>query len=170
MTKPLETPDNTALESWETSVRKEIDEITAAIEPLQVRLASARERLDLIQRLRHLAVGPATVVADEAYTTGAALQRSGAAGGVDIEAQLEDVLRKHGTPMHIRGIRQALVERGVPLPGRGDEANLILRLRRAPSRFTRTGRGIYALASLGIPEVPPTKRRKRVLRRKGSAQ
>lgn len=133
--------------------------------PLEDRMASARERLDLIRRLMSLA--------NEGHKPGAVPPRAGPRGksersllppGANVEDHMEAVLTDAGEPMHISALRQALIERGVPLPGRGDEANIIVRLRRDERRFTRTGRGTYALAAWGLPAVAPT-RRKKVRRR-----
>jgi hypothetical protein len=49
---------------------------------------------------------------------------------------------------------------GVPLPGRGTEANLLVRLHRSNGRFVRTGRGTFAPVSMGASEVKPTRRRR----------
>jgi hypothetical protein len=84
----------------------------------------------------------------------------------NVEDRLEAILRESRQPMHIRDLRQALIERGVPLPGRGDEANIILRLSRAKERFARTGRGLYGLTEWGVESVPPVQRTKKVYRRR----
>jgi hypothetical protein len=68
--------------------------------------------------------------------------------------------------MHIRDIRNALIQKGVPLPGKGDEANIILRLRRDNARFIRTERGTYALVEWNLPAYAPAPRTKKVRRRK----
>jgi|GEM_PF-1236232 len=152
------------------AAEKEIKAIRAEIFPLQQRLESALERLDLIQRLIRLTAGasPAIKHADQPGTPlPAGSAGNSTAGEQDLEAHLEVVLREAGKPMHISDIRKTLIDRAVPLPGRGDEANIIVRLRRAPERFSRTGRGTYALASLGLPQVPPSKRRRSIrVRRK----
>jgi hypothetical protein len=153
-----------------TAIEKEIEVLKAEISPLQQRLESARERLDLINRLVRLTEGANSKANRSAATPAApndkANTNSPAKHG--LEAHLESILNEAGKPVHISEIRQILVDRAVPLPGRGDEANIILRLRRAPERFTRTGRGTYALASLGLPQVPPSKRRRIVRVRKKS--
>jgi hypothetical protein len=79
---------------------------------------------------------------------------------------VEAILAEKGEPMHIGALRDVLIERGIPLPGRGDEANIIVRLRRDDTRFTRTGRGTYGLTAWGLPAVAPTRRKKVRRRRK----
>ena len=55
--------------------------------------------------------------------------------------------------MHISDIRSSPLEKGIPIPGRGDEANVIVRLRRLEDRFTRTARGTYGLAEWKLPAL-----------------
>jgi hypothetical protein len=158
------------LHQWATAVEKEIEKTRGEIAPLDQRLKAALEKLDLIRRLIRLTEG--VQLASQTVTeTGSSVstERVGSppGGKQDLEAHLEQILGEVGKPMHISEIRQTLVERAVPLPGRGDEANIIVRLRRAPERFRRTGRGMYALAALGLEAVPPARRRRRIrLRRK----
>jgi hypothetical protein len=78
----------------------------------------------------------------------------------DLEDAVEELLRAAGEPLHISKIRETLVAQGVPIPGRGDDANIIVRLRRFEDRFTRTARGTYGLAEWGIPALR-SKTRKR---------
>ena len=72
---------------------------------------------------------------------------------VDLEATVEGILRSAGRPIHISDIRSSLLEKGIPIPGRGDEANVIVRLRRLEDRFTRTARGTYGLAEWKLPAL-----------------
>jgi hypothetical protein len=85
-----------------------------------------------------------------------------------IEDRIEQVLRSSGAPMHIRDIRASLISMGAPLPGKGDEANIILRLRRDSGRFVRTGRGTYGLVTWQVTEYSPQPRKKRVVRRRAA--
>jgi hypothetical protein len=154
--------DPAILAAWQQEAEKEIAGLTSAIVPLQAQLEAARERLDLIRRLARLANGNSHEETVEVRGPGVALAN-------EVEDHLEQLLQSSGIPMHISEIRQKLIERGVPLPGRGDEANIILRLRRDPVRFLRTGRGMYGLASWNLPEVPPTATRRKLRRRRRSS-
>lgn len=151
------------LQEWTSVTEKEIEEIRAALAPLEQRLQGANERLDLLRRLTRM------TETEQAWPQNAAALGRAQPGPIaslggkqDLEAHLEKILREAERPMHISDIRRALVDRAVPLPGRGDEANIIVRLRRAPERFVRTGRGMYAVTALGLEAVPPAKRRRRV--------
>lgn len=141
------------LRAWATDAEHEIAEILTTIAPLQDRLGAARERLDLITRLLRLAEHKSSTIEEKTSSSVRA-----PTGSPPVSKQLEDhmvdVLRAGGQPMHISSIREALINKGVPLPGRGEEANIILRLRRLPLVFTRTGRGTYGLAEWHIPEAP----------------
>jgi len=154
------------LAAWARGTEQEIDEIRGQMLPLEEQMAAASERLDLIRRLMGLA--------DSAKRQPTASPRSSPRGeraggkvppGASVEDHAEAILAEKGEPMHIGALRDALIERGVPLPGRGDEANVIVRLRRDETRFTRTGRGTYGLAAWGLPAVAPT-RHKKVRRRR----
>ncbi len=68
------------------------------------------------------------------------------------------VLRESGQPLHISDLRRALEKRGIPIPGKGTDANVIVYLSRA-AEVCRVGKGLYALRGWGVPEVPPRHRR-----------
>lgn len=150
------------LAAWAAATEKEIAEIRAQMLPLEERIASAKERLDLIRRLIGLADAANGTPSDAGQVHGPTIPHS-----ISVEAQLEAILSEAGQPLHIAALREGLIERGVPLPGKGDEANIIVRLRRDENRFTRTGRGMYALAAWGMAAVAPT-RKKKVRRRKAA--
>jgi hypothetical protein len=144
-------------------IQKEIDQISREMLPLQKRLESAREKLDLVRRLIHLS----SPSAPEARPPAGAGEPKALP---EIEDHIETLLSKAGVPVHIREIRERLIRAGVPLPGRGDEANIILRIRRAGLRFVRTERGTYGLASWNLPTYAPPPRKRRVRRRKAAAR
>ncbi len=153
------------LQAWTEAIEREIAEITSKIFPLQQRLDAAHEKLDLVQRLIHLSVPNAnsfTRVTDIGSTS---LHTTTPPG---IEDHIEEILRTSGKPMHISELRTTLIQTGVPLPGRGDEANIILRLRRASDRFIRTERGTYALTAWNLPAYSPKTSMKRVPKRRGT--
>ena len=154
------------LQAWAEAVEAEVAKIRVEMAPLQDQLAGAQERLDLIQRLIRLEErrlrgeqGEGEVPPGVATGQGGSTARKSGGGG-NVEFHIARILERAGSPMHVRDIRGSLVEEGVPLPGRGDEANVIVRMRRAPERFTRTGRGTYALAAWGLPEAKSGKRKK----------
>jgi hypothetical protein len=70
-----------------------------------------------------------------------------------------------GRALHISELHEELLARGVPIPGRGTEANLIVRLQRSDGRFVRVGRGMYAPQKMKIPEAKPVRIRRAAERR-----
>jgi len=70
------------------------------------------------------------------------------------------VLEESGKPLHISDLRHALERKGVPIPGKGTDANVIVYLSRS-DEVCRVGKGLYALRTWGVPEVPPRQRRSR---------
>jgi hypothetical protein len=162
---PTTLNDVAALRTWAKQIESEIGEITSAIAPLQQRLDAAREKLDLVRRLIHLS-------ADTSPSTAATMPLNSSSTlpptSPDVEDRIEQILLQMGHPMHIREIRASLIEQGVPLPGRGDEANIILRLRRARDRFIRTERGTYGLAAWQMTEYAPAPKKKTIRKRKKS--
>jgi uncharacterized coiled-coil protein SlyX len=159
------------LQIWAEAAEREIDEISAAMAPLEQRLQNVRERLDLIQRMIQLANRSKTEVPSQSISSrrgvsaplkiGVRLQKN-----AELEEWLTKILEKSGQPMHITELRNALIERGVPLPGRGDEANIILRLSRAKDQFIRTGRGTYGLAAWGVKPVQRIRKKRKAARRR----
>ena len=158
--------DIEALQAWAETIEQEIKQITSEILPLQQRLDAAHEKLDLVRRLIHLSTSNAVSLVGNVATAPAPLQTVTLPG---IEDHIEKVLRSQGKPVHISEIRASLIQMGVPLPGRGDEANIILRLRRANDRFVRTGRGTYALKEWNMPEYSPALIKKTVRKQKKAA-
>jgi hypothetical protein len=152
-----------ALQAWADDIEREIAQIKSKILPLQQQLDSAREKLDLIKRLIHLSAPGSNSYPGNVATISPSSQLS---GPLTIEDHIEEILRSSGKPMHISELRTSLIQMGVPLPGRGDEANIILRLRRASDRFVRTERGIYALIAWNLPEYSPAPSKKKVPKRR----
>jgi len=155
------------LRQWAKHVEEEIQKLSSEMGPLREQLGAAEERLDLIHRLMKLEEkGGRGTGADPADTDGRLASKkaggggAGAAGATGFEAHIVRILEDAGEPMHVREIRRSLVDSGIPMPGRGEEANIIVRLRRDPDRFTRTGRGTYGLTVWGLEEVKPTRFRK----------
>ena len=153
------------LKQWADATELEIEHIKQEIAPLEERLEAAQERLGLIRRLIGLAQQSDGKAKPPRQSGGAAQPL---ASGAELEDHLEALLAEAGEPLHISQLRDQLIARGIPLPGKGDEANIIVRLRRDEGRFTRTGRGMYALAAWGLPAAVPTKRKK-VRRRRAAS-
>jgi hypothetical protein len=94
------------------------------------------------------------------------------AGGADVSPsrhavvdEVAQILGDEGHPLHINDIMKVLTDLAVPLPGKGDQANVIAHMRRDP-RFVRPSRGVYALKEWGLEDHGhggSTVRRRRVV-------
>lgn len=159
------------LSAWAGALDEEISQLREEIQRLTAVLSKAEEKLRLVRRLRELEGGlQAEAFENQAEdSTGQfahPLSRTDSDGtgasssAPDLEDAVEQILTESGEPMHISLIRDQLTARGVAIPGRGDDANIIVRIRKTEGRFTRTARGTYALASWGLPSVDSSKRRR----------
>src|SRR5215218_9313579 len=137
------------LHEWRTETRRELERARTDLADAQKRMEKAQERLELLDQLlaleEHKSIGEVKDAQEEP---------------VALLDACEEVLREAGQPLHIKELQTTLLERGVPLPGRGTEANLIVRRQRSDGRFIRTGRGTYGLPEFGVPEARPVRRRK----------
>jgi len=158
-------PDVAGLSAWQTGLARQADELRAEILNKQNQLTQVEERLTLVSKL--IEVETRTQVGSPTNGGGAptvlpvpsTVQPPSATLG--LEEAVEEILRDAGAPLHISDIHKALVARGAAIPGRGDDANIIVRLRRFEDRFTRTARGTYGLAEWGIPAVKSATRKRR---------
>jgi hypothetical protein len=156
-------PNLEGLTTWRAALVRQCDELRAEIRAKQVDLAQTEERLNLVTKLIEVETrgevdppGSTEVNASTASTSAPATHLL----TLDLEQSVEAILRAAGKPLHISEIRETLVTRGIPIPGRGDDANIIVRLRRLQDRFTRTARGTYGLADWGIPALAGKPRRR----------
>jgi hypothetical protein len=87
-------------------------------------------------------------------------QRKRGQAAVLIEAAKAALARAH-RPLHIAELRASIEKAGIPIPGQGEDANLIVHVRKS-DEIVRIGRGFYALAewNLPVPRVPSQPRRK----------
>lgn len=150
------------LENWRKQLAQEAERLGDEISERSQKLSIVNEKLALVGQLLELG-GRKTAVQDQApKAPECGLQ--GTPSRIDtpsLEETVERVLNDAGKPLHVSKLREGLKELGCPIPGRGDDANIIVRLRAAPDRFTRTARGTYALSNWGIPELKPKARRLR---------
>lgn len=157
-------PDLERLSTWQAGLARQAEQLRAEIGVKQADLARVEERLALLTRLIEVETSgqPVASTSDGGDTRREPRAPSTGPLGTStpgLEDAVEEILRTAGAPLHISEIREALVTQGVPIPGRGDDANIIIRLSRVEDRFTRTARGTYGLAEWGIPAVK-SKRRK----------
>jgi hypothetical protein len=160
-------PDLANLSAWRDALSRQAETLRHEISAKQTDLAQVEERFSLVTKLIEVERrsnnkelrGDAGVPAMEPSTE--THFPSSATSSTDLEQAVEDILRAAGEPLHISHIRSALSDKQVPIPGRGDDANIIVRLSRLEDRFTRTARGTYGLAEWGIPALASKQRKRR---------
>jgi len=157
-------PDTQYLSTWEAELSRQAEELRAEISAKQAELVHVDERRTLVRRLLEIeARGPATSSSASGDCSAVGYEHAESEiVPLELEAAVAEVLRKAGKPLHITDIRQALLDLRVPIPGRGDAANIIVRLRRV-DQFMRTARGTYGLSEWGLPVVS-SRARKRLRR------
>lgn len=164
-------PDVDALSTWHAALAGEVEELRAEIRSKQMHLAQVEEKLALVTKLIEVEKRPPNGTSARNSAPAPAMRAvssevSQHPNTSDLEDAVEVLLRAAGMPLHISSIREALLAQGVPIPGRGDDANIIVRLRRFEDRFTRTARGTYSLTEWGLPALANKGR----TRRRGAAR
>jgi hypothetical protein len=135
-----------AIDLW----RRELQDIEAELVPLTERRDRLREKIDLAERLQRL---ESPTLATPESETKAVIEpdfdplESFHPRIRQMLHAARQILRDRGEPLHVTTIVQELRARDVPIPGQGNESNLISHLIRAPHVFHRTGRGTYELQS-----------------------
>jgi hypothetical protein len=163
--------DLDSLSAWQTALTRQAEDLRREISTKQADLATTEERLSLVTKLIDVetrARGGSPERSDKMGTPERRTPDMPARTAVtaDLEQAVEEILRAAGAPLHISEIRTTLINQEVPIPGRGDDANIIVRLRRFEDRFTRTARGTYGLAEWGIPALASkTPKRRRAAKR-----
>jgi hypothetical protein len=161
------------LRAWAAGLEQEVFRLQDQLEGDRRHLALAEEKLNLVKRLMELDGTSTQGTAHEGSVQtagvpendGPRLRSSEVAPG-ELEDSVEAILADEGQPLHISKIRERLISKGVRIPGRGDDANIIVRIRKFENRFTRTARGTYALAAWGLPSLDDAKTRRRARARK----
>jgi hypothetical protein len=157
------------LKAWCASLSEEIAHFRVELQRCQRALADAEEKQALVRRLLELdgevpkpntrgstGLDAGDSLASEGTSTAAVsmiLRAPALANSQPLEDAVASILEVSRKPMHVSDIRLRLMADGVRIPGRGDDANVIVRLRKAPDRFTRTARGTYALTHWGLPSL-----------------
>lgn len=139
-----------------------LEQARAEMARVKVSISAMEERLQLVSRLieveSRLEPGEApTSPGQRVALAEPQLTSSPRNPDDELESEVERILEASEKPMHISEIRSELVLRGVPIPGRGDDANIIVRLRKDATRFVRTARGTYGLPQWGLPSIDKAK-------------
>jgi len=138
------------LRTWRAEVVERLSELRVRLDQTSADMKEAEQRLQLLDGL--------LAIEDPGGPTSTALV-SPAVSDSDFLSACESLIREAGKPLHIKDLHRALLDGGIPIPGRGTEANVISRVQRSNGRITRVGRGMYAIPEFGMEESRPTKRR-----------
>jgi hypothetical protein len=141
---------------WKTEAVAELEKAQAGVVAAQQQFEACRERLRLLDRLLAVEGGPEVDNSNQENSMRAAHEPTAPVD--DLLDACEKVVQNAGRPLHIKELHAALLNGGIPIPGRGTEANLLVRLHRSNGRFVRTGRGTFAPVSMGVQEVRPSRR------------
>lgn len=154
--------DEALVQKWLTELSDRIRARTEELERLREEIEADRRREAALRAL----LGEPTLTALVTVKEGPGPSSGTSPPPVHpIERGVVEVLEERGKPTHVADIRAELGRRGIPVPGKGSDANVIVYLARAP-QVCRVGRGLYALRTWGVPEVPPRRRRARSSRRR----
>ena len=129
------------LSAWEDDIQDELTNVSKTLDTLLSRRDHLQAKLDLVRVLQALERGAESEDGPDkarAHIRQTTTERIGEA--------VATILDEGGKPMHVRDIRAVMTSRGVPIPGRGADANVIVHLARMPDVFVRTARGTYGLA------------------------
>lgn len=118
----------------------ELEAARADLAAAQKRAVEAETRVRLLEGLMALNTG----------TGGTILGHTERASGEDLIDATVEILKERGCAMGVREVRGELLARGVPLPGRGDDANLIAKFQRSGGRIVRVSRGLYDIPRDGL--------------------
>lgn len=142
-----EKPTLNTLIAWRDEAIKEFEVTKEELINIQQKLKASEERLELIERLLELEGYSKPEVSSQNVTQ-----------SLDLLDECEIILREAGKSLHIKEIHSKLLEKGVVIPGKGNQANVITRLQRSNDKIVRTGRGTYGLPEFGEEEVKPKKK------------
>jgi hypothetical protein len=145
------------IEELEARLRTRLEEIEEQIRPLRSEAVKLRAQLDLVTKLLHITKANGTPADDSPPRV--ALSASVITGKTVADAVAE-VLAGAGQALHISEIREAYLQTGRTIPGKGTYANLLAYMIRDP-RFERVAKGTYALSGASAVPAGYTKRRRR---------
>ena len=149
--------DEKTVEAWLDEVTERIRANTAEIARLQDEIGVDTRRQTALKALLAAATdGSQPPEVSPTLTTSA--DSTARISIHPIEQGAIGILQERGQPVHISDLRTELARRGIPIPGKGADANVIVYLARS-EQVCRVGRGLYALRAWGVPEVPSRRRR-----------
>jgi len=123
----MDQPDH--LESLYQAALKELESARLGLAEAQRRSSDAETRVRLLEGLLSLTLPHGYAHEDTSSS--------------DLIDSVTAILKANGAPMSTSAIRKELLDQGVPLPGKGETANLISHFQRSKGRIIRVSRGLY---------------------------
>ena len=136
------------------------EKLSSGIATAQALIAEEERQLSLLTEEYRLICRLLELRTDEPPPDGDASLGESTFGPPALDAALEE-LTSAGRPLHISELFRTLREHSVPIPGSGQQANLIALLTR-DARIYRPERGFYALSQWRSEKPPSSTRTRRV--------
>lgn len=156
--------DEATVRAWLAEIGERIRTHTAELTRLHAEISADTRRQTALKALLTASTDGGTMgagaeeVLAAASSAGPAKPQPGGLSAHPIEQGAIQVLAERSKPLHISELRAELARRGIPIPGKGTDANVIVYLSRCKD-ICRVGRGLYALRTWNVPEVPARRRR-----------
>jgi len=159
--------DSKLVREWLVDVVEQIRIKAAEIDRLRAEITADERRKAALEALLDSSANPAAGLPGEQMILRSVEGEPSEPSTHPIERAGLAILAERGKPTHVSEVRAELVRRGIPIPGKGTDSNVIVYLAKSTD-ICRVGRGLYALRSWRIPEVP--RRRPRTRRKKRKAR
>ena len=162
-------PDNHEMRNFlinrKNEIDKEMQSIESEVNSYQFRLQQISKELTNIMGLLEVWDENENIVPNNRHVDSSSNTTYERVSTINSSSNFNDeiriILEEDGNAMHISEICNRLYEKAIPLPGKGTQANVIVRIRRDPNQFTRTDNGTYALAEWGMPPMRTKSKNKR---------
>jgi len=121
--------DTEQLEQWLKEAQQELEDSRKELANAQQKVFTAEEKVRSLE----------TLLDSEGLTQRAYPSQDGDV----LVSTLEEILQQSNGPLSIPELKKELLEREVPIPGQGRDANLIAKMQRSDGRIIRVSRGQY---------------------------
>lgn len=142
------------------SLREGIARTRSRIAELTKELDRGEQELRLISELLRLRGADAGAAAGDSDASVIPLRSALSTDGSRLSQAVVEILRQAGKPLHIQELMTRVRDRQVPIPGKGEPANLIAHIR-SKGGIVRPNRGMYGLKEWGIEDYSDSKAKTR---------
>lgn len=135
---------NDSVEKLVESLVKRESELSDELKFVQSELVTIQDRYRSVEKEHRMVAELLRLHGQPGDCVGRDTAQGDAAG---FRAVLLSILTDAGEPMHVSDIEEELMKRRIPIPGKGNTANIISHLVRASDEISRVASGTYALTS-----------------------